>query len=57
MTPPCFCNCQFRLLFFGGKSGVGKTTCATVTAVNLANKYPQKSILLASSDPTHSLTR
>lgn len=55
MTPPFFCNCQFRLLFFGGKGGVGKTTCATATAVNLANKCPQISILLASSDPAHSL--
>ncbi|MBM9521173.1 ArsA family ATPase [Desulforhopalus vacuolatus] len=55
MTSPFFCNSQFRLLFFGGKGGVGKTTCATATAVNLANKYPQKSVLLASSDPAHSL--
>ena len=55
MTAPFFCNCHLRLLFFGGKGGVGKTTSATATAVNLANKYPQKSILLASSDPAHSL--
>jgi arsenite-transporting ATPase len=55
MTHPFFWNCQFQLMFFGGKGGVGKTTCATATAVNLANKFPQISILLASSDPAHSL--
>jgi len=44
-----------RLLLFGGKGGVGKTTCATGTALRLAKGYPQSSFLLISTDPAHSL--
>ena len=44
-----------RLLFFGGKGGVGKTTCATATALKLAGRSPNASFLLVSTDPAHSL--
>ncbi len=44
-----------RLLFFGGKGGVGKTTCAAAAALRLAHKSPQGAFLLVSTDPAHSL--
>jgi arsenite-transporting ATPase len=44
-----------QLLIFGGKGGVGKTTCATAAALHLAKNSPQSSFLLVSTDPAHSL--
>jgi len=44
-----------RLLLFGGKGGVGKTTCATTGALVLAERDRQRKILLLSTDPAHSL--
>jgi arsenite-transporting ATPase len=41
-----------RILFFGGKGGVGKTTCAS--AVALAASRLGKRVLLVSTDPAHS---
>ncbi|MDP6869701.1 MAG: TRC40/GET3/ArsA family transport-energizing ATPase [Candidatus Poseidoniaceae archaeon] len=41
-----------RLLLFGGKGGVGKTTTSTATAVSLADSGLR--VLLVSSDPAHS---
>ena len=41
-----------RLLLFGGKGGVGKTTMAAATAVWLADSGLRT--LLISSDPAHS---
>ena len=41
-----------RLLFFGGKGGVGKTTCAAAAALVLAES---QDVLLLSTDPAHSL--
>ncbi len=41
-----------RILFFGGKGGVGKTTCAS--AVALAASRQGKRVLLVSTDPAHS---
>ena len=41
-----------RLLLFGGKGGVGKTTTSTSTAVALADSGLK--VLLVSSDPAHS---
>lgn len=52
---PNFYDLQLRLLLFGGKGGVGKTTCATATAMQLARYYPKESFLLVSTDPAHSL--
>ena len=40
------------MLFFGGKGGVGKTTCASATA--LAASRMGKRVLLVSTDPAHS---
>jgi len=44
-----------RLLLFGGKGGVGKTTCASATALHLAQTHPEDFFLLVSADPAHSL--
>jgi arsenite-transporting ATPase len=50
LAPP-----NLRLLLFGGKGGVGKTTCAAATALLLAENRPDRRILLLSTDPAHSL--
>lgn len=42
-----------KLILFGGKGGVGKTTCAASTAVYLSNHFKT---LLISTDPAHSLS-
>jgi arsenite/tail-anchored protein-transporting ATPase len=41
-----------RILFLGGKGGVGKTTCAAASA--LAASRAGKRVLLVSTDPAHS---
>jgi len=41
-----------RVLFFGGKGGVGKTTCASAMAV-IASQAGKR-VLLVSTDPAHS---
>jgi arsenite/tail-anchored protein-transporting ATPase len=41
-----------QFLLFGGKGGVGKTTCAAATALHLAKT---KKVLIFSTDPAHSL--
>ena len=46
---------QKKLIFFGGKGGVGKTTMACATAIKMAELYPEKKVLLFSIDPAHSL--
>jgi len=42
-----------RYLFFGGKGGVGKTTCAAAKALCLGKEYKT---LIISTDPAHSLS-
>jgi arsenite-transporting ATPase len=44
-----------RLILFGGKGGVGKTTCAAAAALALAAAAPGRRVLLLSTDPAHSL--
>jgi arsenite-transporting ATPase len=43
-----------RLILFGGKGGVGKTTCAAATAIALA--HSSRRVLLLSTDPAHSVS-
>jgi len=45
-----------RLLIVAGKGGVGKTTVAAATALNLAKKNHEMKFLLLSIDPAHSLS-
>jgi arsenite/tail-anchored protein-transporting ATPase len=46
---------HLRLVMFGGKGGVGKTTCAAAAALEAAKAAPRRRILLLSTDPAHSL--
>jgi arsenite/tail-anchored protein-transporting ATPase len=52
MTPPAFLKAP-RILWFGGKGGVGKTTCACATA--LARARVARNVRLISLDPAHSV--
>jgi arsenite-transporting ATPase len=45
-----------RLLIFGGKGGVGKTTAAVSTALALAEHESASRVLVFSTDPAHSLS-
>ena len=55
-VPEYFQNKDLRLILFGGKGGVGKTTMAASAAVHLAQSYcNEKKILVISADPAHSL--
>ena len=44
-----------RLVLFGGKGGVGKTTASAAAALELANLRPKEKVLVLSTDPAHSL--
>jgi arsenite/tail-anchored protein-transporting ATPase len=44
-----------ELLLFGGKGGVGKTTCAAAAAIGVARSSPDLRVLLLSADPAHSV--
>jgi len=44
-----------KLILFGGKGGVGKTSLAAATALHIARRYPSKRVLAYSIDPAHSL--
>ncbi len=54
-TPSFLDKPGLQLLLFGGKGGVGKTTCAASAALRMAGLAPSRSILLVSTDPAHSL--
>ena len=56
-TVPSFLgNDDLRLLLFGGKGGVGKTTLAAATACYRAEQHPARRVLIVSTDPAHSLS-
>jgi arsenite/tail-anchored protein-transporting ATPase len=46
-------NIDLKLIIFGGKGGVGKTSCAIATALKLSEN---SKTLLISTDPAHSLS-
>ncbi len=46
-------NNDLKLIIFGGKGGVGKTSCAIATALALAENFKT---LLISTDPAHSVS-
>jgi arsenite-transporting ATPase len=45
-----------RIVIFGGKGGVGKTTAAAAFALALARANREKKVLVFSTDPAHSLS-
>ena len=46
-------NDELKLIIFGGKGGVGKTSCAIATALALSENFET---LLISTDPAHSVS-
>ncbi|MDP2339293.1 MAG: ArsA family ATPase [Bacteroidota bacterium] len=46
-------NSDLKLIIFGGKGGVGKTSCAVATALALSENFKT---LLISTDPAHSVS-
>lgn len=44
---------SLKLIIFGGKGGVGKTSCAIATALSLSENFKT---LLISTDPAHSVS-
>ncbi|MDI6639443.1 MAG: ArsA family ATPase [Methanocellales archaeon] len=53
-TAPSFLGGGTELIFFGGKGGVGKTTCAAATALKMAEQG--RKTLIMSINPAHSLS-
>jgi arsenite-transporting ATPase len=45
-----------KIVIFGGKGGVGKTTAAAAYALALAKANPDEKLLVFSTDPAHSLS-
>ena len=45
-----------KIVIFGGKGGVGKTTAAAAYALALAKANPDEKLLIFSTDPAHSLS-
>ncbi|MDD2302554.1 MAG: TRC40/GET3/ArsA family transport-energizing ATPase, partial [Eubacteriales bacterium] len=54
-APDYLSDPSLRLILFGGKGGVGKTTMACASALHLALVHPGQKVLLISTDPAHSL--
>jgi len=47
---------NLKLIIFGGKGGVGKTSIASATALQLARHNREKKVLIFSTDPAHALS-
>jgi arsenite-transporting ATPase len=47
---------RMQFILLAGKGGVGKTTLSCATAMRLAREFPEKRVLLFSTDPAHSLS-
>jgi len=47
---------NLKLIIFGGKGGVGKTSIACATALQLARHNKEKKVLIFSTDPVHALS-
>jgi arsenite-transporting ATPase len=47
---------NLKLIIFGGKGGVGKTSIASATALQLARHNKEKKVLIFSTDPVHALS-
>ena len=45
-----------KIVIFGGKGGVGKTTAAAAFALALARENRKQKLLIFSTDPAHSLS-
>jgi len=54
-VPEFLHNQEIDFLMFGGKGGIGKTTCAAAIALYLAGSRVGERVLIISSDPAHSL--
>ncbi len=54
-VPSFLADENLQLLAFGGKGGVGKTTCAAAAALYLSDNSPGRRCLVLSTDPAHSL--
>lgn len=56
MAEPGFLSADgLRMLLFIGKGGVGKTTTACASAATLAERNPDRTVILFSTDPAHSV--
>jgi arsenite-transporting ATPase len=55
LLPSFLADNSLKLLLFGGKGGVGKTSCAVSSAFHFARQLSEANILLVSIDPAHSL--
>ena len=54
-TFPAKLPAPVALVMFGGKGGVGKTTCAAAAGIAAARARPDRRVMLISTDPAHSL--
>jgi arsenite-transporting ATPase len=55
MPDSCLTERSTDVVLYGGKGGVGKTTCAAAHALAHAERTPDERTLVVSTDPAHSL--